>query len=502
MKSISTLIVGFLLIGNSIHSQTLNEEYGGDGVVSVDVAQDYDQAFDGAVDYMNRSVIMARVYVGADWHMGLFRMTPEGELDSSFDGDGMAEFIDVGISNGMAVGPNGKIVVVGGAIGTDGSVDMVIFRVNEDGSVDDGFGDNGWLSLAITPNTNESALEVFIQEDNKILVGGSNGDFLSAQHIIIRLNEDGSLDDSFANNGVYSPALQSTSEYVGQIEMNSNGDIYYLAETTVGSTDYSGLIVKLNSGGLTDATFGNSGVLNLFEEGYSIDPSSFYLFDDGDIEVTGTINETYYSGCKLRFEANGSADTDYGDNGAVTISGVSDVYTYNSYVQSDGKTVLFGLTTELFFIRLNEDGSIDTSFGTDGWWYPNFTTTYDSAVAAAILSNDEMIVLGSSYTFTADLFFASVLLNDNIAVSELDLQSVTVFPNPALFMFTVDLGTDHYSTMELFSQGGELVWTQKIPNKEGLLEISVPAYMADGIYKLVLKEEDGRSKSTSIVLSK
>jgi uncharacterized delta-60 repeat protein len=427
-------------------------------------------------------------------------MMPDGFPDTSFDGDGIAEYMEMEISNSMAVGPNGKIIVVGGTMGTDGSLDMKLFRVNEDGSIDDTFGDNGTLILPITPNTNEGVFDVYIQSDNKILVGGSNGDFLSAQHIIVRLNEDGSIDDSFADNGVFSPTSVSTSEYISQIEMNSNGDIYYFAQTTVG-TDYSGIIGKLDENGDLDTSFGTDGFLNLFDEGYTIEPSSFYLFEDGDIEITGNINGPYYSGCKLRFEANADPDTSYGDNGAVTISGNADVYTYNSYVQADGKTVLLGLTDELVLIRLNQDGSIDTSFGTQGFWYPGFTTTYDSAVAAAILAGDEMIVLGSSYTFTANLFFASVFLNDNNNVAEREKANVKIFPNPTSAHFSMEIGAENYTEMYIYNQLGELIYQEKLVGQNGLIQRDIPAGLSEGVYEIVLISEDGRSSVASLVVN-
>ena len=107
----------------------------------------------------------------------------------------------------MAIQSDGKILVGGTFFTYNGVSANRVIRLNSDGSVDNTF--------VTGTGFNNYVLSIVIQSDGKILVGGGftayNG--VSANRII-RLNSDGSIDNTFVtgtgfDNYVYSIAIQS-----------------------------------------------------------------------------------------------------------------------------------------------------------------------------------------------------------------------------------------------------------------------------------------------------
>jgi uncharacterized delta-60 repeat protein len=93
-----------------------------------------------------------------------------GDLDRSFDGDGL-RIVNWGgpdSAHDVAVQPDGKIVVVG--VGSLAPVDFGISRLNPDGSSDTGFSADGNAFVAL--GGDELAFAVAVQPDGKIVAAG------------------------------------------------------------------------------------------------------------------------------------------------------------------------------------------------------------------------------------------------------------------------------------------------------------------------------------------
>ncbi len=133
------------------------------------------------------------------------RFNEDGTVDSSFGVAGIAKY---GFGeeqeswsnnfNDMALQPDGKIVCVGQS-GYD-VYSMAICRFNTDGSVDGTFGNGGGIFYEY--NGQRSAFfSVCVQADGKILAtGGSLVE--GGPLLLLRINSDGSLDQSFASGGI------------------------------------------------------------------------------------------------------------------------------------------------------------------------------------------------------------------------------------------------------------------------------------------------------------
>jgi hypothetical protein len=82
------------------------------------------------------------------------------------------------------------------------------------------FGNNGEVLI---PNVDELR-DVVVQPNNKILAAGSAG----GDAVVVRINGDGSLDSTFATNGVFRSALTGTLEVRG-LTLDAHGRIALVA---------------------------------------------------------------------------------------------------------------------------------------------------------------------------------------------------------------------------------------------------------------------------------
>ena len=306
----------------------------------------------------------------------IIRLNPDGSIDNTFViGDGFGNIVF-----SIQVQSDGKILV-GGIFGAyDGISSSNIIRLNSDGSVDNTF--------IIGEGFGGSVYTIQIQSDGKILVGGKFNQYDGTpSNNIIRLNSVGSIDESF----VYGTGFDNN---VYSIQIQSDGKI--LVGGDFGTYDFisSSRIIRLNSDGSIDNTFiigaGFNGIVTIIE-----------LQSDGKILVGG--NFTNYDKIPafriIRLNSDGSIDNTF-INGA----GFDDIVN-TIQIQSDGKILVGGNfqnydgTPSNFIIRLNSDGSVDNTF-VDGTGFDNFVTTI-------VLQSDEKILIGgnfSSYPLKSGVF--------------------------------------------------------------------------------------------------
>lgn len=122
---------------------------------------------------------------------------------------------------------------------------------------------------------------------------------------------------------------------------------------------------------------------------------------DGNVIVAGTANNNINVFCTARYLSNGSLDTSFGTNGYVLTSLGSDMQLFAATLQpSDGKCVVAGFAivnnvTQIALARYTTGGLLDTSFGQSG---TVLTPVNDNAVAYAIAidANNNIVIAGST----------------------------------------------------------------------------------------------------------
>ncbi len=122
----------------------------------------------------------------------LARYARDGSLDRSFGTNGLvgpAPKGEVGQGGPIAIDSNGKIVTACRIPRGTGGPSWVVLRWNEDGSVDRSFGDSGFSSIPFITGASRMAF----QEDGKLLVLGLGNKTI----VLLRLNPDGTPDPGF-----------------------------------------------------------------------------------------------------------------------------------------------------------------------------------------------------------------------------------------------------------------------------------------------------------------
>jgi uncharacterized delta-60 repeat protein len=298
------------------------------------------------------------------------RLNSDGMLDTSFIsvlGTGTG---NIGILT-TSIQSDGKIIVGGKFTINNGTTISYISRINSTGFLDNTFNPvNGGNGLILSTS---------LQNDGKIIIGGGFTTFNnSASRGIARLNNDGTLDNSFypglgANDNVWSTSIQSDGKII------IGGDF----------STFNGIsrknISRLNTSGTIDNSF-NPGT---GADSYILTTS---IQSDGKIIIGG--NFTSYNGTTInriaRLNLDGTLDFSFNPG-----TGVS-ALVYTTSIQSDGKIIIggqfssFNGTTRSKIARLNTDGTLDTTF--------NPATGTNNTILTTSIQSDGKIIIGGSFT--------------------------------------------------------------------------------------------------------
>jgi uncharacterized delta-60 repeat protein len=261
------------------------------------------------------------VVVGDAWRanfdsdVGFVRYTPAGELDSSFSGDGI-QTVDLGpqdIGYDAVVQPDGKIV---GAVTTSTYDGFEVVRLNTDGSPDQSFGSGGIVRTPIgNPSLGDESLAVAL-DGGRIVVGGDADSGTGAgDFAVVRYLADGQLDASFGSGGiVVTPGAED--ELIRAVAVTSGGKILVAGYGGSGSTTLRLRLARYLDAGSLDTTFGGTGVVTTAIGNYA-GAVSLAIQPDGKA-VAGGWSNGGPSFALARYNDDGSLDLSFGEGGVRT----------------------------------------------------------------------------------------------------------------------------------------------------------------------------------------
>jgi uncharacterized delta-60 repeat protein len=308
-----------------------------------------------------------KILVGAtiDGDAGVLRINSDGTIDTSFGTAGVATF-DIGqydIVHGILQQTNGKYIAQTATVNGHWGAGLV--RFNTDGSVDTTFGGTGTGSIFVnTLSKDAPGSGMTILPDGRLIAVGYSNEADGNQIFVLRLSADGVLDTSFGTNGTKAFNPATGSEAPTSVTTLADGNILI---TGIASENF--FLAKLDADGNPVNAFGTNGYVSTDIQGYD-EANSIAETSDGKILVSGYTN----GGTDIalaRYNADGSLDSSFGTNGVVVtdIGGTSDL-ARSLAVQPDGKILVIGntgaATQDIFTARYNSDGTLDTSFGTNG----------------------------------------------------------------------------------------------------------------------------------------
>ena len=243
------------------------------------------------------------------YDMAVWRYTAEGELDTTFNGQGYFTHGNAGGGNsgdrgyGVSIQSSGKIVVAGFSTIPGGFEDMVTWRLTSAGVLDTSFSDDGYVTHSLAGDETRSlANGVVTQQDGAILVVGYITTPATEQDIAVwRYLTNGTLDTTFGTSGVskfHNIAGGGQYDYGQAIVLQAGKPVIAGFSFAGGDNDADDMvIVRLTTEGGLDDTFNVTGYVtyNGFggEEGYNWDYGfGLAAGENGCVYVAGAAYET------------------------------------------------------------------------------------------------------------------------------------------------------------------------------------------------------------------
>jgi uncharacterized delta-60 repeat protein len=326
-----------------------------------------------------------------------------------------------------------------------------------DGDLDPSFGTAGRQMVQIAADEREYVNTIVVQPDGKILLGGEIGDYFADYNraVLVRLNPDGTIDQSFGNGGI---VINNGQIHLKAMVLQSDGKILTAATTSILGDNFDFTLVRYNSDGTLDQTYGNGGYANngsghaewlmLQPDGRAVAVGFLPIFrngsdyllarfnQDGSIDqafgISGRVQTSFTSGRNsgdnalagalqsdgkivltgfaggfspvlIRFNANGSIDSSFGSGGTVFTPSFGAIAS-RIFIQPDGKIIVCG--GGFVIGRYNPDGSTDQTFGSNGRVAGGFGTGHGNATGMVLQADGKLLVGGSvSYTGTGNSAF-------------------------------------------------------------------------------------------------
>jgi uncharacterized delta-60 repeat protein len=331
------------------------------------------------------------IYAGGTYGANVSGTNP-GALDTSFDGSGLATIPEWGWNawpSSVLPQPDGKTIVVENLAANNCPSFMTVTRLDADGTVDTSFNSSGLyygFSQAATLESNGDIVvdgggfmllhpdgtwvrnfdscgvwntggwSILTTAGNKI-VGETSG--FSGHCLLARWNSDGTLDSQFGTGGV----IQTNVTFVAgshNVVIEPDGTIIFLDPHNLTVERYDSLY------GTLDNSF-HSATVSIGIPTANITASAVAIDTDGnDFKIVAAFSDLASDITLVRYNANGSLDTTFGNGGVAELQLPYPVAGFGSNLAIDADHRIM-LASTPGIIRLNPNGSLDQSFGVGGW---------------------------------------------------------------------------------------------------------------------------------------
>ncbi len=350
-----------------------------------------------------------------------------GTLDETF-GDGGVVITPIpggAMVKELFVLDGGRILAVGGFSRDEGTIrGVAVARYLAGGTLDGDFGDGGVSAVEITDSVVDEIYGMqaaTLLPDGRIAVLGAlwSDPVTLSGPALVRLNADGTLDQSFGTGGIVETPLAGGFFW----DLAVDGAGRWLATGSHSGGDYPMLTARFLANGDLDPTFGDGGSVRTDFSPRPDQAHGVLLQPDGGIIVTGSVNQegSEWDFAALRLLESGDLDPAFGDGGLRTVAFGPGSYDYGqaSTLAPDGKILIGGTSGHVFGIaRLLENGDLDPTFGESGTVREGFFSLLATMGAGLAVDVEGRILAGG--TGYAGAAFSGFLLAAWTAAGELD----------------------------------------------------------------------------------
>jgi uncharacterized delta-60 repeat protein len=343
---------------------------------------------------------------------GMVRLNTNGTIDNTFNIGTGASHLNQGSTTvrALLVQPDGKILVGGSFTSFNGQTTNIV-RLNTDGSIDNTFNTG--------TGANSMIMEFALQSDNKIIVAGFftsfNGTVLKG---IARLNANGSIDNTFTPPAIEFLSGTSSTTRMG-LAIQSDGKILMGSLHTHVNGVAKPYLVRLNS----DGTLDNAFMTNL---GTGLDNyvTSIAFQSDGKIIIAGNFTKVNSASANrnriARLNTDGTLDSTF-----PTVASINSSIQTIKVIAADKILVSGGFTSpKNRILRLNSDGTVDSAFNPGTGFEPADGGSPSLVSFTHVQSDNKIISTGAFAKYNGTLRI-------NLArLSDIGVVEAAYAPNP------------------------------------------------------------------------
>ena len=422
----------------------------------------------------------------------------DGSPDLSFGTNGKTT-IDFSANydavSSMCIQADGKILVTGRST-SNVYYDVAVARLNANGLLDASFGTNGKVLVDVQGESDE-ARSIKMQNDGKIIIGGLSSTASVGSALSLRLNADGSLDNSFGTNGHVLCQFVGPAYFTSCLQMNDGSLVFAGSCLVLGNSRI--VIAKLNGDGTKHTNFGTNGLAEFLEPaGQSSCAALRYNPFDQNFYLAGMCATNAYV---LSIKNDGSINPSFATNGRANFDlGGSEIF--NSFcIDQNGDFLLCGnnyinSSYESFVTKLKANGTADNAWGTNSATSINWSANNDYGTAMTLQTDGKLLMVGSNdnglFSHIARFNNSTTAVNGTkeIAIQE---SAINCYPNPASTQVYFDIPETDLVRIELFN----LVGVKLLETNKTFLDVTC---IPNGEYLILIRTQDGSFKTAPLII--
>ncbi|HEX7877836.1 MAG TPA: FlgD immunoglobulin-like domain containing protein [Candidatus Eisenbacteria bacterium] len=406
---------------------------------------DYGDAPSRAVEAAVRpdgKIWVAGNHDGDTWDIALVRLHPDGTLDDALSYDGKLVHNGNGHDyvNGMALYPDGRVLVCGSSQFPASDDNFMLARFLEDGSWDPSFDGDGWLVSGM--DLSGPANDVLVQPDGRIVGVGYAVAFGVTRARVTRFLDNGAVDITFNGTGHNVRDYDSNYTAWNAVARQSNGKLVMAGFRHIDGIPHL-MVGRFNTDGTLDGTFGGgAGYVYPMISPLGSVGQAVAIRPDGRILVTGqSWSGAGSSHTVVRFLSNGSLDTSFDGDGIRILSlPGGDGVDMDLVLDPAGRMYLAGsqaslpAVTDWSLLRMFHDGTMDTQWSGDGVALVPHQQLYNARAEDVVLDGSgRPIMVGQDGEFMAIRRFDPGIATSSVPEEEgiPSLRVASPWPNPA-----------------------------------------------------------------------
>ena len=374
---------------------TLDGAYGTSGINIIDGISGKQFANTLAID-SNDTIWVAGVNDDSNTKPFIAAIDDQATLFSNFETNGYFTFtnsVDATNDESMHVlqlsnGPDAGKYILASTAKSGSTTKLVLTRFTSAGDIDTGFSESGHKEIAIGLSNSRIALTE--QSDGKLVIAGSKNSENGEAGFVVKVDQSGNLDTSFATDGVYTSSV-SGAELVNltDIALDNSGNIISVGSIVTSGTP-SPIVIMLTPEGTLEPNFGTGGSIigSAFEYYNRVHTDNADIFIGGKSVLSGTSKLI-----ALKLSSNGTEVFKYvGEETTDTDNKIAQILT-----DTTGKLYLIAnlidSPNKANVIRLLVTGALDTSFALNGVGEYTLASSGDTELSGAALNSSNQLIL-------------------------------------------------------------------------------------------------------------